>query len=404
MLKGAAVGAVFMTAIGFWGGASPSLTGIMAGLGALAGALARREHKRANDNDAARASAERRLAEERAGRETAIAAGEARLIAALPDPALLLAAEGTVRLANAPAREVLGFDPAGQPIAAVLRDPGLQAAVRAALAGASAEAELRLADRVAQSILARLRPLPGGALVVLADQTALKRAEQVRADFVANASHEIRTPLATLSGLIETLRGPAKDDAPARERFLALAGEQAGRITRLVQDLLSLSRIEVDENQPPTARVDLGPLLERAVALSRHAAEARSVTLQPDIAPDLPPVRADAGQLEQVFHNLIDNAVVYGGDGKTVRVLARRADAGVAVTVEDQGSGIAREHLPRLTERFYRIDAARSRQAGGTGLGLAIVKHIVNRHKGRLTIDSEPGRGSRFTVALPTAE
>jgi two-component system phosphate regulon sensor histidine kinase PhoR len=234
--------------------------------------------------------------------------------------------------------------------------------------------------------------------------------ERMRADFVANASHELRTPLASLIGFIETLRGPAADDPPAQQRFLGIMAEQAERMNRLIDDLLSLSRIELTEHQPPNERVDVADVTRRIAAAFEPRVLAREVQLDLDLAEDLPPVLADEDQLEQVLQNLIDNAVKYGGAGGRVRVVAALAQPGrwpsrpgVVVSVSDTGPGIAKEHVPRLTERFYRVDKGRSRTAGGTGLGLAIVKHIVNRHRGQLAIDSEEGRGSMFSVWLPVA-
>ncbi|MFA5120445.1 sensor histidine kinase, partial [Zavarzinia sp.] len=231
-----------------------------------------------------------------------------------------------------------------------------------------------------------------------------------------NASHEIRTPLAALAGYIETLQGPARDDTTARERFLKTMAAQVERMARLVSDLLSLSRIELTEHTPPADPVELGPIVRRVVTGLDFRAKAKQATVELALPADLPAVLGDEGELEQVFTNLIDNAIKYGRQGGKVRVEARVLDrvparAGwpgnatpVAVAITDEGPGISREHLPRLTERFYRVDTARSRDMGGTGLGLAIVKHIVNRHRGAMTIDSTVGKGTTFTVYLPMAE
>jgi two-component system phosphate regulon sensor histidine kinase PhoR len=246
--------------------------------------------------------------------------------------------------------------------------------------------------------------------VLLHDVTAARRSDRMRADFVANASHELRTPLASLLGFVETLRGPARDDAEARERFLGIMHEQATRMARLIDDLLSLSRIEMNEHVPPTGRVDIAEALRRVAETLQQKAAARGMRIELDAPEDLPPVVGDADELAQLFQNLVDNAVKYGRPETKVRVAARRSErslpgapASIEVGVADEGEGIAREHLPRLTERFYRVDTARSRAAGGTGLGLAIVKHIVGRHRGALEIESERGRGSTFTVRLPAA-
>jgi two-component system phosphate regulon sensor histidine kinase PhoR len=240
----------------------------------------------------------------------------------------------------------------------------------------------------------------------------------MRADFVANASHELRTPLASLIGFIDTLRGPAAEDKPAQQRFLGIMAEQAARMNRLIDDLLSLSRIELTEHQPPSERVDLADLLPRLAAGFEPRLAERSITLDLQIADHLPDVIGDADQLEQVAQNLFDNAVKYGRDGGRVSVSAQAASAparstaaaprwptrpGIVLSVTDEGQGIPREHLARLTERFYRVDKGRSRNVGGTGLGLAIVKHIVNRHRGQLLIESEVGKGTTVTVWLPQA-
>src|SRR5258706_4839191 len=220
------------------------------------------------------------------------------------------------------------------------------------------------------------------------DVTSLRRAEQMRADFVANASHELRTPLASLVGFIETLRGPARDDEEARDRFLAIMQEQATRMGRLVADLLSLSRIELNEHLPPTQAIALDGILDNLAATFELQAARRKMRLQVDCPAELPPVVGDADELAQLFQNLIDNALKYSRPGTALRITAARPQrlpggfpraphGAVAVAVTDEGEGIAREHLPRLTERFYRVDPARSKQNGGPALRLAVVQHIV---------------------------
>jgi two-component system phosphate regulon sensor histidine kinase PhoR len=250
----------------------------------------------------------------------------------------------------------------------------------------------------------------GRAVVVLSDRSRERAVERMRADFAANASHELRTPLASLIGFIDTLRGPAADDPPAQQRFLGIMAEQAARMNRLIDDLLSLSRIELTEHQAPAARVDLVELLVGLAAGFEPRLIQHRVTLDLAMTHGLPPVLGDTDQLTQVAQNLLDNAVKYGREGGTVRLAAEPAAGprwptrpGVVVTVADQGHGIPREHLPRLTERFYRVDTGRSRAVGGTGLGLAIVKHIVNRHRGQLAIESEVGVGTTVSVWLPAA-
>jgi two-component system phosphate regulon sensor histidine kinase PhoR len=330
----------------------------------------------------------------------------------LPDPLLVLGPDRAVRRANKAARADFGGE-----IAAVLRNPALRTAIDRAFAnGTSETADLTLRvpvpREVRASVLLMDPPLADGgrAILVLSDRTRERMVERMRADFVANASHELRTPLASLIGFIETLRGPAADDPPAQQRFLGIMAEQAERMNRLIDDLLSLSRIELTEHQPPNERVDVADVTRRIAAAFEPRVLAREVQLDLDLAEGLPPVLADEDQLEQVLQNLIDNAVKYGGAGGRVRVVAALAQPGrwpsrpgVVVSVSDTGPGIAKEHVPRLTERFYRVDKGRSRTAGGTGLGLAIVKHIVNRHRGQLAIDSEEGRGSMFSVWLPVA-
>jgi two-component system phosphate regulon sensor histidine kinase PhoR len=374
-----------------------------------------------------RSASQIRLAIERSARdwrghsqqtEAGLAAAET-VIAALPDPLLLLDERRRIVRANAAATALVGQAAAlPRDLASALRNPALLAAADAVIGGAAARViEFALpvpADRQLRARLARIdRPAPDGAVAVLTlhDVTELKRAEQMRADFIANASHELRTPLATLTGFIETLRGPARDDAEAGERFLAIMQAQAARMTRLVEDLLSLSRIELNEHVPPQDRVAVpGVLQQLADALELRAAE-RGMSIVLALPPSLPDVQGDRDELSQLFQNLLDNAIKYGRAGTEITVAAETVErpamgdgagssALVSVAVKDRGEGIRREHLPRLTERFYRIDTARSREMGGTGLGLAIVKHIVARHRGFLEIDSALGEGSVFTVRL----
>jgi two-component system phosphate regulon sensor histidine kinase PhoR len=244
-------------------------------------------------------------------------------------------------------------------------------------------------------------------LMTFHDLTPLRRVEEMRADFVANASHELRTPLAALSGFIETLQGSARDDAKARERFLAIMREQAWRMARLIDDLLSLSRIELNAHRRPDTPVDLVPIVRQVVDSLETLARDRNVAVNVEAANALI-VLGDRDELVRIFENLVENALKYGAPGKRVDI---RLGAGISaekepeaqVSVRDYGPGIAPEHLPRLTERFYRVDVKESRAQGGTGLGLALVKHILNRHRGRLTIESAPGAGASFTIHLPTA-
>ncbi len=249
----------------------------------------------------------------------------------------------------------------------------------------------------------------GDALVVLSDRSRERVVERMRADFVANVSHELRTPLASLIGFVETLQGPAADDPPAQQRFLAIMAEQGARMNRLIDDLLSLSRIELTEHQPPLEPLDLTQLVQRMVAGFEPRLAERRVQLAVRIEDALPVVAGDADQMAQVLQNLLDNGLKYGRDDGVLTLAVTMAPQGdrwpsrrgVVLSVGDQGAGIPREHLPRLTERFYRVDKGRSRAVGGTGLGLAIVKHIVNRHRGQLLIESEEGKGTTVHVWLP---
>jgi two-component system phosphate regulon sensor histidine kinase PhoR len=316
---------------------------------------------------------------------------------------------------------VAGAAAVGRDLAAVLRNPVLLDAVDSVLQGgeAAAEAEFAFQVPVERHFSARIARIgddaaPGQPAMVIAlyELTAVKRTEQMRTDFIANVSHELRTPISVLLGCVQTLRGSARDDPEAQAEFFGLMEDQATRMSRLVDDLLSLSRIELNEHTTPAGAAEIGAIIGQVRdALSLKARE-RNMTIETDIPPDLPKVPGDKDDLVKVFQNLIDNAVKYGTEGSAVRVRARLVDDGIppamagvksclAVSVEDRGDGIPPEHIPRLTERFYRVDTARSRQLGGTGLGLAIVKHVLNRHHGALTIESTPGKGSIFKVFLP---
>ncbi|HEX3535169.1 MAG TPA: ATP-binding protein [Stellaceae bacterium] len=332
------------------------------------------------------------------------------VIAGAPEPLILIDRSRRIVRANAASSEFVGVVSEPRDLAASLRNPALLAAVDAVLrVGGRRIVEFEVSIPVARILEARVAriegPAVGGgaAVLTLHDVTALKRAEQMRADFVANAGHELKTPLTSLVGFIETLLGPARDDAAARERFLGIMREQAGRMARLVDDLLSLSRIELNEHVPPTAQVTLEPVIEQVAAGLELRAAARQMRIVCSLPRDLPVVIGEADELAQVFQNLIDNAIKYGRLQTEITVSPRIAEGLLGIAVADRGDGIADEHLPRLTERFYRVDSARSRELGGTGLGLAIVKHILNRHRGRLDIESTPGVGSTFTVWLRLA-
>jgi two-component system, OmpR family, phosphate regulon sensor histidine kinase PhoR len=332
----------------------------------------------------------------------------------LPDPVIVLARDRSVCRTNATARSAFGGD-----MAAVLRHPGVRGAIDRALStNISQSAEVGLRAPVTRDLYATVVPMDppladgGEALVVLSDRTRERVAERMRADFVANVSHELRTPLASLIGFVETLRGSAADDPPAQQRFLEIMAEQGARMNRLIDDLLSLSRIELTEHLTPSEPLDLAGLVQRMVAGFEPRLSERRVQLTMRIEEDLPAVTGDADQLAQVLQNLLDNGLKYGRDGGVLRLDVTRAKPGnrwpgrrgIVIALADQGAGIPKEHIPRLTERFYRVDKGRSRTAGGTGLGLAIVKHIVNRHRGQLLIESEEGKGTTVSVWLPAVQ
>jgi two-component system phosphate regulon sensor histidine kinase PhoR len=347
-----------------------------------------------------------------------------RALELLPSPLLLLTAERAIVRANRAAEALLGQGLAGRDLAAVLRSPNLLEAVDETLHGIRGrDLEFSLAHPVERIFLAHVEALPEPAadgsriVIALVDQTATRRMDQMRADFVANASHEIRTPLATLIGFIETLLGPARNDPEVRELFLGIMAQNANRMARLVDDLLSLSKIEMNEHTPPTGRVDLISVARAAANNLAWQAKSRQVALRYELPAEPVFVVGEESELTLAAQNLIGNAIKYGREGGTVTVRVfvatsvpgsvgwRVSERGaIALAIDDEGEGIAREHLPRLTERFYRVDTARSRELGGTGLGLAIVKHIMNRHRGALGIDSVIGKGSTFTLYLRPAD
>lgn len=369
----------------------------------------------------------------------------ASLVNALPDPVLVIAAHEpddlTGRrfvLVNDAARETLRIQYDAGLLVTVIRDPDVLEAVDEALfGGREAEAVYEMGgaqERVMRAIAKPLGVAPDGAplaLLVLRDETDIRRAERTRADFLANASHELRTPLASLSGFIETLRGHAKDDAGAREKFLSIMQAQAERMSRLIDDLLSLSRIELNEHIAPHGEVDLIMAVMDVLDSLGPLARDRGVRLEPI---DLPGrgevlIAGERDQIIQVIQNLVDNAIKYTPTGEAVRISLRNgvvasaaavpadaraarfslltpdraSDLYAALRVSDAGVGLAREHLPRLTERFYRVEGQKSGERSGTGLGLAIVKHIVNRHRGGLAVESVQGEGATFTAYFPLA-
>jgi len=366
----------------------------------------------------------------------------ATLVEALPDPILVVT--GAQRddlsglrfvLANAAARELLRISVEGGLLLSAIRDPDVLSALDRALFDAvDADCAYETTGAQTRSFRVRARPLdvtwPGhAALVTFHDETEVRRVERTRVDFLANASHELRTPLASLSGFIETLRGHARDDPVAREKFLAIMQAQADRMARLVADLTSLSRIELDEHIPPRGVVDLGLVVGEVVEAAAPLGPSRDVGLQWNQPPGGPVmIRAERDQTVQVVQNLLDNALKYSPAGGDVRIelavgLSETAAAAApermprislvapdpsaetyaVLRVLDQGPGIARQNLPRLSERFYRVGGQKSSDKAGTGLGLAIVKHIMNRHRGGLSVASAEGEGSIFTVYFPMA-
>lgn len=338
----------------------------------------------------------------------------ARAFDALHMPVVIVSERLLVLHANEEARHVFGERIAGRSLSLFLRDPKVVDDIESTIAdGQARQADISMDVPLKRRYKLNISRLPKRMLepmqVVLEFQevTLIQRSESMRSEFVANVSHELRSPLATLVGFIETLKDNG-DDAQARDRFLDIMDGEAQRMRRLIDDLLSLTNVELREHERPRARIDLeGVIKEVANAL---AARARSceVEVHLDAADNLPAAMGDRDQLIQVFNNLITNAIKYGGDGHRIDVSIKPLPDGmpdggpsVEVWVRDYGQGIDAEHLPRLTERFYRVDKGRSRAVGGTGLGLAIVKHIVNRHRGRLLIESERGKGSLFKVRLP---
>ncbi|MDX1782305.1 MAG: ATP-binding protein [Thalassovita sp.] len=339
------------------------------------------------------------------------------LLEALPMPALLVAQGERIIGANTRAEDLLGQGLVGRHLVTVVRQPSVLDAIdscekthekRSARYMTSAER-----NDTTYQVHCGYVSLPGatGVLASFEDISHVEANSQMRRDFVANVSHELRTPLTALMGFIETLQGPARNDPTAQERFLSIMMKEAGRMNRLVSDLLSLSQVESEERIRPSRSVDLTELIRSTLRRIAPVAEKARVSLQEELPTSPVMVTGEEDQLRQVFTNLIENAVKYGGNDQAVTVKLSQSPRdpalrmpGVRVEVRDTGPGIDPVHLPRLTERFYRVDSHRSREMGGTGLGLAIVKHIVNRHRGRLKVESTQGKGSCFTVILPALD
>ena len=338
---------------------------------------------------------------------------------AAQEAAFLLDGGRTVLFANQAARTLFGEAYTGADFVQVIRHPDCLAAIQEVLDGRERvernfqiDTPIRAAFNLAITAL-HIKAQEGAPpekriIVSLKDVSELREAEQMRSDFVANVSHELRTPLTALSGFIETLKGTAKEDREAQTRFLALMEEEAGRMVRLIADLLSLSKVEARQRQRPDGAVDMAAIIEQVRTTLANLASQEQKTIECEFQAGPDPVPGNEDELRQAVQNLMENAIKYAAPETTitVRLFERDHVAGIkgpalGVEVSDRGEGIAREHLARLTERFYRVDAHRSRDKGGTGLGLAIVKHIVNRHRGRLQITSQAGEGSSFTLFLP---
>ncbi len=353
------------------------------------------------------------------GRLGARASSAETILEGLPHPLILLDGEREIVRATVGARDLLGAVTPGRDLSSALRNPRVLEAVDRVLGGGPRELiEFDIQFPTDRALNAQIERLPSpaadgsAAVIAMFDMTEIKQVHQMRADFVANASHELRTPLSVLSGCVQTLRGPARDDPEGREKFLAMMDAHASRITQLIDDLLSLSRIELNENTPAADRVQLTRVISNVVTALEIPAAERGIEVVVEPGLGAHDVQGDESEIAQLFRNLIENAIKYSNEGATIHIVLNegtrpapapmKPDARhIEIAISDEGPGIPAEHIPRLTERFYRVDTARSREMGGTGLGLAIVKHIVGRHRGALTIESALGKGSTFTVFLP---
>jgi two-component system phosphate regulon sensor histidine kinase PhoR len=379
------------------------VSGILAGAAAVLAWMQFKAGKKAGD-----------MASNRTISDTALSWTD--IAAAMPDPAIVLDRAAGILNYNAAARSIFERLRLGLPLEHLNRDPEFISAVADVFeTGEKRTARLR-SHGGGQRFIATVTPLGSSerrpvmaVLITIHDESEQHRLLEMRADFIANASHELRTPLASVRGFIETLQGPARHDEAARSRFLTIMAEQAERMTRLIDDLLLLSRVEEKANLKPTGKVNLQELIDDVVRSITSAAKERHIEIS--VVHTSPPIIAmgDRDELFQVFHNIIENAVKYGRDNGSVKIKLMKGKTGdgentpgrAAVSITDDGPGIAPEHLPRLTERFYRVNAEHSRRVGGTGLGLAIVKHVLNRHDGELTVESVVGHGTTFRVILP---
>ncbi len=326
---------------------------------------------------------------------------------ALDTPILVVTPDETVLLQNQAAEKTFGTIPPNTDLSARVRSPGILDMVRETIATGKIN-QIEHSERLPSEAVYIVRVAPAEIgqrtderLYVLSyrDISQARRIDRMRSDFVANASHELRTPLASLRGFIETLQGPARNDQKAHEKFLGIMHEQATRMSRLVDDLLSLSRLELKSHIAPDEAINLAPLLGHVRDALAPLAEDVGVEISLIVPDDPVIVQGDRDELTEVFENLIENACKYGQEGKKVEVtLSGGGDAPAEVSVQDHGPGIPAEHVPRITERFYRVNVEASRSKKGTGLGLAIVKHILTRHRARLLVHSEVGKGTVFTV------
>lgn len=334
------------------------------------------------------------------------------VIEALPGPVFVIDANTHIISVNRAAQRLFPSMSLGEPLSKSLRASDLlDAVMRVMSAQTSEKAAWIEKSAVERRFEASVAPLAVegyeiAVVISLQDLTEAHRVERMRVDFVANASHELRTPLASILGFVETLEGPAKNDETARDKFLKIIREQTKRMSRLVDDLLSLSRIEQHMHVRPATPVDLSLLVAHIVDTLAPITENEVTPLSLNIEPNII-VPGDRDELARVLENLIENALKYGSSDtsdEAIEISLSRQGKLAIFQVRDHGPGIASDHLPRLTERFYRVDPGKSKSKGGTGLGLAIVKHIVLRHRGRLLIESSIGNGAQFRVIIPTID
>ena len=338
----------------------------------------------------------------------------AQIVQALPLVALIIGPDERITVANGHARSLLGQEIVGRHCITGLRQPNILDAIETVFRTKTKQESRYLGRDSGRDTTFRVNiaPIETGkgtsVLITFEDLTDIEDAGKMRRDFVANVSHELKTPLTALMGFIETLRGPARNDPKAQDRFLSIMEQEATRMSQLVSDLLSLSKVEENERIRPVQPVNLDAILNSTILALAPVAEKAAVAVTAHFPPTVPLIPGDENQLRQVFRNLIENAIKYGARGGKIDVIIDEAQEsallrgqGITVRVRDYGEGIAAHHIARLTERFYRVDSHRSREVGGTGLGLAIVKHIISRHRGRLRINSVVNEGTEFAVILP---